>query len=604
MLSVDVDEADVAVLTQNLARSKDLFIDISRLLRTITNKTLTASRNIKPVLAEFNTLTTKKNSVENGLQLLHDVSAYALRAADAERTLTGPIEAVGIARYLECLKQLTELVRLMKKDIRDFEGVVVAFANVVEKAEMTVLSHFGRLISSIDVENGQIPKQADATAVLAYFLSKGNIRGAHDAMERAFGRQLLAKMAPLEPGCTLQKRLSNIPYEKGSSGLAAFVAALSSATVSLGSVCVQLQVHDSAVVRNTVASYMDNRVSGILANYSKFVEQHGLAGQDIAVLDLLDNLAVLDGHLAAANCGFAQCQVADAQYKKLLLLALGLLSEWVRYVDARVAQVEKYNELSIPEVVVEVVSRIRRIAEYDSIATLLQDMKLGGWLNVKPSLQFISVYTSVVHGAETAAADRTAFLVLSYLLDLVDELLVTIEINLKEQSGDSGLRKLSQGFMMVKNVVMIETIVNRLEPLYLKLGSVGMERLLRLKNRFLKLFLDDWNYASYIIIRDMTQITTTNAMHGGQHSTKEKEQIKELFKNFNESFEEALRQYEKFNIQEKNLRTYLANEIKKLIINAYNKLYDKYGSGEMLKNKGKYIKYDKAQFERLLNEKL
>ncbi|PYD84400.1 hypothetical protein DNF23_54755, partial [Pseudomonas syringae pv. pisi] len=165
-------------------------------------------------------------------------------------------------------------------------------------------------------------------------------------------------------------------------------------------------------------------------------------------------------------------------------------------------------------------------------------------------------------------------------------------------------RKLTQGFLLVKNIVMIETIVNRLEVLYKKLGVVGQERLQRLKNRFLKLFLDDWNYASYIIIRDMTQITTTNAQHGGQNSNKEREQVKELFKNFNELFEEALKNYEKFNIQEKDLRNYLSSEIKKLIINAYNKLYDKYGSGDFTKNKAKYVKYDKVLFERLLNEKL
>lgn len=210
----------------------------------------------------------------------------------------------------------------------------------------------------------------------------------------------------------------------------------------------------------------------------------------------------------------------------------------------------------------------------------------------------------MIPGAEGDATNRKAFLISSYILDLIDELMVNIEIRLKEQSGDNGLRKLTQGFLLVKNIVMIETIVNRLEGLYKKLGVVGQERLQRLKNRFLKLFLDDWNYASYIIIRDMTQITTTNAQHGGQNSNKEREQVKELFKNFNELFEEALKNYEKFNIQEKDLRNYLSSEIKKLIINAYNKLYDKYGSGDFTKNKAKYVKYDKVLFERLLNEKL
>lgn len=116
----------------------------------------------------------------------------------------------------------------------------------------------------------------------------------------------------------------------------------------------------------------------------------------------------------------------------------------------------------------------------------------------------------------------------------------------------------------------------------------------------------------------MTSIATSNAHSGGVASgsttaskgstmhltSKEKELIKDLFKNFNESFEEALRNYERFNITDANLRTFLGNEIKKLILNAYFKLYDKYGLSDFTKNKPKYVKYDKQSFEKLLNEKL
>lgn len=603
MLSVDVEEADVAVLTQDLARSKELFTDILRLLRTITTKTSTASRSIKPVLAEFNTLTAKKKSVDDGLQLLKNVSVYSLQAADAQRILQSPIENVGVNKYLDTLNSLAELVRLMKRDIRDFDGVVVGFANVVDKAEMAVVIHFGRILQAVDLSTGTFTKQNDAAAVLAYFATRGNLRGAYEAVENALGRQLASRMAPFESACAIQKRQSNIPYEKGATGIATFVKELTGAASSLDSVCSTLKISDSAVVKNTVTGYIDKRVTGMIAGYGTFADQNGLVSNDFAILDVLDQLDDLSTQLDP-KYNLAACPLASQEHRKLVTKAQGLLKEWVRFVDTRVSLVDRYNEHSIPEVVVEVVSRIRRIAEFDSISLLMADAKLGGWLDVKPPLQFISVYTSVVPGAEASAPDRTAFLVLSYLLDLFDELMVNIEVNLKEQSGDNGMKKLSQGFLLVKNVVMIETIVNRLEPLYNKLGLTGMERLQRLKNRFLKLFLDDWNYASYIIIRDMTQITTTNAMHGGQNLTKEKDQIKELFKNFNESFEEALRNYDKFNIQEKNLRNYLANEIKKLILNAYNKLYDKYGAGDFTKNKSKYVKYDKLQFERLLNEKL
>lgn len=119
---------------------------------------------------------------------------------------------------------------------------------------------------------------------------------------------------------------------------------------------------------------------------------------------------------------------------------------------------------------------------------------------------------------------------------------------------------------------MLESIVNRSQYLYQSLGSLGEERILRLKNRFLKLFLDDWSHASYIIIRDMTTIATQLAQHqqsqqqlsntigtgGGtvtNLSNKEKDQVKDLFKNFNESFEEALFNYQKYNFGDAILKS-------------------------------------------------
>lgn len=603
MFSVDVDEADVAVLSQNLTKSKDLFRDITSSLHNISSKTLTASRNIRPVLAEFNTLTGKKKSVEEGLQLLQDVSEYSSRAADAQQILNGPIENAGTQKYLYTLEVSTQLLKEMKKNIREFHGVVVNFGNAVDLAEMAVVTHFSKMLANVDIQNGTVPRFSDAVIVLGYFSKQGSLRAAHEAMEKAFSRQLMKQLAPLEAPCALKKRLSNIPYEKSSLGLYPYTDELMRCVESISSVCEQLGVGGSPVLRNTIAGYLDARVAPIIAGYNSSIEVGGLANQDIAVLDILDSLAHLENKLKPYRCGFDASPSVQHEYEKLVGNAQGLLTVWVKYIDQRVSQVERFNDLSIPEVVVEVISKVRKVAEFQSFQALFQDQKLGSWLAVKPPLRFISVYTSVVPGAETTASDPQAFLISSYFLDLIDELMVNIEMNLKDQAGDS-MRKLTQGFMLVKNVVMIETIINRLEKLYQKLGLIGMERLQRLKNRFLKLFLDDWNYASYIIIRDMTQITTTNAMHGGQNSAKEKDQIKDLFKNFNESFEEALRQYEKFNIQEKDLRLYLSSEIKKLIINAYNKLYDKYGSGDFTKNRSKYVRYDKLQFERLLNEKL
>lgn len=604
MLSVDVDEADVEVLKKIIERSNGLFSKIDALLHTIMLKTLTASKSIKPVFAEINVLTTRKESIEEGLLLLSDVSEYALQASEAQRVLSSSIETVGVSRYLQQLQTALNLLREMKKNIRDFGGVVLNFDNAVSLAEQRVISYFSSLFNQMAAFKENLPSVSEAIAVIDYFISRGDEQSIFEAMEKVFVQKLNLVLGPLEAGCSLLKRQSNVPFEKGTTGLTIYTKEFITTVGALTGACEQLDLLSSPVLRNTISTYLSARFLKILSGYNQFVDSLGLAGQDLIMLDVLENLHNLDIALLEWNFGFAANPDLDREYVKLITKCQTLLTDWVLFIENRVTQMDKFNPESVPQIVVEVISKIRRISEFSSLPLLFENKKLGSWLNVKPPLRFVTVFTSVVQGAEQLMDDPIAFLLSSYLSDLIDELMIELELALKDVSSESGMRKLAQGFTLIKNVVMIETIINRLDSLYRKLGLIGMERLQRLKNRFLKMFLDDWNYASYIIIRDMTQITTTNAMNGGQNSGKEKEQIKELFKNFNDSFEEALRNYERFQIQEKDLRTYLSNEIKKLILNAYNKLYDKYGGGEFTKNRAKYIKYDKLQLERLLNQKL
>lgn len=604
MISVDVDEADVEVLRKVIERSSGLFAKIDLLLHTITLKTLTASKSIKPVFAEINLLTSRKDSIEEGLLLLSDVSEYALKASEAQKMLSMSIETVGVTRYLQEFRDALELLIQMKRNIRDFGGVVLSFDNAVSLAEQRVISYFSSLFQLMDSSKDKLPNVSDATAIIEYFMNSGGLEIIFETMEKVFVQRLNTSLSPLESRCTLQKRQSNVPFEKGTTGLTIYTKELINIVSELMAACEQLDLASSPVLRNTVATYLSTRFLKIVSGYNHFIETNGLLGQDLNVLDVLENLHTLDLALLQWDMRFTDDADISREFYKLINKTQVLLTDWVLFIENRVSQMDRFNQESVPQIVVEVISKIRRISEFSSLGLLFEGKKLGSWLNVKPPVRFVTVFTSVVQGAEQLMDDPVAFLMSSYLLDLIDELMIELELTLKEVSGEAGMRKLAQGFTLIKNVVMIETIINRLDSLYQKLGLIGMERLQRLKNRFLKMFLDDWNYASYIIIRDMTQITTTNAMNGGQNSGKEKEQIKELFKNFNESFEEALRNYEKFQIQEKDLRIYLSSEIKKLILNAYNKLYDKYGNGEFTKNRTKYIRYDKLQLERLLNDRL
>lgn len=601
---VDVDEADVAVLNQNLTKSKELFASISRSLRTISDKSSTASTKIKPILKDVNQLTRSRDQIDNDLSILSDVLNYAAQTAKLEGVLSNSIEVIGVKRYIDTLAQSKLLLKEMKLKIKRFRGILMNFETLIDKLDLNLENYFQRILNP--------PKVEDICVVFSYFYQQSTFE--QDTINKLYIRSrstnLVQLVKPLEQATKPVKRNSRIPYEKGTNGINRYnneLIKLIKQEIALAAEINQnIAIDHHKIVSSIVARVLNDSYTSVVDTLNEFVSSHGVLDNDILLLEVIENLDHFSKFMVASNLSPATMDRFNDAYGRLTQSTRNIFGELMKWVDARVTSVEKYNDKTIAEITVEIILRVRRVLEYPlSLLSLIQGVNLGSWLT---GLKFVLVYTSVVSN-NGAIDDSPETLLSSYFSDIIDCVMINIEIGLR--SDDS--KKSTQGYLLIKNLVLIETIINRSHQLFDTLSTIGMDRLARLKNRFLKLFLDDWNYASYIIIRDMTNITTTNAIaHGAMLprssslglSSKEKEQVKELFRKFNESFEEALQNYEKFNISDPNLRNYLSNEIKKLTVNAYFKLYEKYGTSDFTKNRSKYIKWDKHQFEQVLNERL
>lgn len=610
--NVDIDEADVAVLNQNLIKSKELFTSISRSLNKISTKSSTASIKIKPILKDVNKLNDNRNQLDSGLNLLSEVSNYASETSKYESVLNNSIELIGLKKFIDTLTRSKVLLTEMKSNIKRFKGILINFENLIDKSELNLENYFQKLLKSNAIGTN---KMNEIILIFQYFYSSS--MSGQKTIDKIFMRSQSIKLAeimrPHEEPTKPIKRNSNIPYEKGSNGINRYnnemIKAIKGEIGLLNEVGAKINLNASAkdmFVLDIVRKVINESYAEVIGNFNKFFGQSKTLNNDLLILETIENLNHFEKFLNVSNIDVRSFPAFNENYHQLINISSEIFRELIEYSENRVKSVERLTDLTATETVVELISRIRKLSEYNiSLLKLISGMKLGSWLNLKPAVRFISVYTSVIPNISDDI-DETApeHLLSCFISDYIDSIIINIEIGLK---ADVSLKKSMQGYYLIKNTILIETIVNRSQQLFNSLGNLGIERLNRLKKRFLKLFLDDWNYASYIIIRDMTTITTTNAVSGHSGtgmSSKEKEQIKELFKNFNESFEDALRNYEKYNITDVNLRAYLSGEIKKLIMNAYFKLYDKYGSGEFTKNKAKYIKYNKHQFEQILNEKL
>lgn len=601
---IDIDEADVAVLNQNLFKSQELFLKIQTSLSNILNKSLRALVKIKPILKDVNQLTQEQKEINNGIGMLQEVSEICNRCSEYEGVLNQNIELIGVPKFVLSLTKSKGVLHEFKQ-YKKFKGVFINFATLIDRLELNLqnnlqkLSHRENTLDSIN----------DIKITLNYF--KDN-----DYVQKTFLRHRGEVFVQRFISQPVKFDLNAPIYERGSNGFTLLVDYL------LQHYGIEKQLLQELDL------FTDDRLAEIFGrvfneNLSGFITLFNNEPQDpVLLFEFLDNLLRL-----GEVFDFNKFPAFNANWTRLISsTSTAFFNSTFSKIERKVV-ITKNPDLQIPELIVEWISKLRKWSEYDKCMLLLMSnpkIKLGAWLECTPSLRFLSTYTSVLpeYINDNVLIKEPAYLISSFYSDVIDCLFVNVEIELKKKEsllagqltpassttslglGGDIQKKSTQGFLIIKNLIMVETIINRSAKLYEALGKWGQERIKKLKNRYMKIFLDDWNYASYIIIRDMTQISTIQATQQLSNASKEKELIKELFKNFNDAFEEALRNYQRFNITDTNLRNLLAGEIKKLILNAYFKLYDKYGSGEWTKNRSKYIKWDKKSFERTLNEKL
>ncbi|KAK6198715.1 Cullin repeat-like-containing domain protein [Scheffersomyces amazonensis] len=639
--NVDIDEADVAVLNQNLNKSKELFASISKSLGTISNKSVNASRNIKPILEDVNKLSDNKRQVERGLNILQEVSESARIINNYESILNQSIELIGLNQYVDTLNRAKSLLKNLKGKFKRFRGIINNFENTVDQSDLKLQTFYQSLIHqpASELLNSN-SKLSDIKGIIAlYQQQEDNVSHIYRDYCRIRSSIIIENLRSLKVASEPQERPANVQYEKGSNGIAKFVDRFIEQIKQESILSQHLEVSNDHLVTigdKALDDLINNSLLPSMSQFFNFKNNMKVLNNDTLLLEMIENLLRLKDSLVNV-IGASGVETYDYKLGTFIKGYHEIFQEYFKLIEHRLSL--PTANLQNDGIIVELISKIRRITEYKySLLTLISYYKLGDWLSTKPPFKFINVYTSVIPNLNNDSSPE--YLLSSFLSDTIDAIMINIEIGLNSPSASSSAslthgKKSAQGFTLIKYLDIVETIVNHAPSLHSSLGSQGLERLSKLKNRFLKYFLDDWNHASYIIIRDMTQITASQAHTmtgsnqgggggGGPNSprpsttstiistasvskhlnNKEKEQVKEMFKNFNEAFEEALRNYEKYNITDPQLKNYLGNEIKKLIGNTYFKLYDTFGNSDFTKNKSKYIKYDKVQFERLLSEKI
>ena len=235
--------------------------------------------------------------------------------------------------------------------------------------------------------------------------------------------------------------------------------------------------------------------------------------------------------------------------------------------------------------------RLQEMTNYlDPLSSILASLGEGGWNAGSAG----SSSTTLDVGPDSMK------LFAQYASDTVDTLLQNLVGKARLLLKGKNL----QGIFIANNVAIITRIIRSSE--LASLMESYAKKLGDWRKQSTAMYLEAWREPSgYLLDVQYTNRSKERPTSSGADSavivkalgSKDKDAIKEKFKNFNTSFDDLVARHKSY-AMEPEVRTQLSKEVQNIIEPLYNRFYDRYR--EIDKGKGKYVKYDKGELSRTL----
>ena len=245
----------------------------------------------------------------------------------------------------------------------------------------------------------------------------------------------------------------------------------------------------------------------------------------------------------------------------------------------------------------EVMQRLQLMTAYLSpISSIMRSLGDGGWS--APSTASSNSSIPTLKSFDVGADGKQLFS--HYSSDTIETLLSNLESRARALLRGKSV----QGVFLANNVAIVERMIrsSELQPL------LGQQVKLDIwKKKASQWYTDAWKDTSIHLLDVQYTSKQPRPPSMGQGvdsaailrslSSKDKDGIKEKFKNFNISFDELVAKHKTFKM-EPEVRRQFGKDVQTFIEPLYSRFWERYH--EVDKGKGKHVKYDKSQLSSIL----
>ncbi|QEU62522.1 Exo70 [Kluyveromyces lactis] len=615
MSSIDINEADVIVLSEGLKKLDSLYSEMSQSLKKISSTTSTASQLFTPILKKNQQLNILQYNIESSLNSVASVKDLANDASKHEIILEQSIAKVGLKPYINAIHKIDDILedlneRTHSNDTSEFAGMVTHLKDLIFDGERNLQIYFNKLLNSIQPFDPQInmnkkipfPYYDDEyleqmSLILDYFENSTQNEQIVDLFIKQRVRLISQSLAFLEPFTKQISSGPNVPYQKGSSGVNSYTEAMLGFIANENSLIQDLYSKETSRQPVIYAKLC----SPIIQNYLKIIKHNRQLLKDnrenigLFSFELSDKVNDVLRSLRGKN--IAEADYLNSELIEIQRISHSLFQELFAYINTKTRSMSQLpSDNGVPEPTVDIMSKIRKFSEYKSgCLSTIQAMSRSQWLPKDPKI----AWTIAKNQLEDLSS---ANLLSSFFGDAIDYLLFGLERRAQETlNPQHEIHLLSNkrfpniqriGFFLLNNVSLIDQIVQRSEINSI-LGSAGLKRLESLRKKYINYYVSDW--------RDLTSILLDQIFvdSSGKVSSKEKDQIKDKFKKFHDGFEDLVSRSKSYRISDPALKKLLRQEILSLVLPMYERFYNRYK--DSFKHPRKHIKYTPSELMNVLN---
>lgn len=616
--------AEVDVLMSRLDKTTALSKKIQASLTRLQTSGKLVEEAIGPIYGKTQILQVQGRNIDSILSSIEKVRQPSdIKNSEEDIIRSGP-DTAGLSQYLGSLNRVNRAISELKAtNMKSNQQALMELNRLVQVGNHQLETVFKRLIQddSAQVEplnfitKGKSwplfnPEKASKLSLINNCIAASGRQSATDLGQTApetstsqiyvkvRGLYLQSSLANLAAASVNTAKKSNpaVMYKQGTNGIAMYSQALEGALIAEYDNVTSLFPRDEwhRVFRQTVGPSMDE-LGSALKDMDEFIRSH-LTTQCFLAYEIVDIVYSLTTRLSKRT-GELKERLTSAlkPVKDTGKASLPALLEDIRK-GVQSAQMTEKDVAPLPATT-STMERLLAMVDYLSpLSSLLISLGKDGWKKA-PSTSSNNLTLATF---DISADGKDLFA--SYAADTIDTLVSSLQ-----QKGAGVLKNRQlQGVFLANNLVIVRRSLRDSD-----LGPMLASKLTALdtwRKKATSLYLDPWNEVSRTLMDvQHTSGPKTRAGNVGRPtssgtadssaivkglSSKEKDTIKEKFRQFNALFDELVAKHRGMQM-EKEVRESFARDIGALVEPLYGRFYDRYF--EVDKGKGKYVKMDKGQ---------